>query len=198
MSKMLDDLSRRDALRVLSTSAAFLTPALAQHVHQEVAQVKSLSGGPNYAPKFFTKHQFDTMRALAELIIPADEHSPGATEAGAAEFIDFLCSRNADLATTFSGGLMWMDSHMLQMHKSTFLDAKPATQTMLLTTISNGTGAGHSFFVWARNLVCDAFYTSPAGVKDLGFMGNGAVATFSVPKEAVDYAMRRSPFAKDA
>jgi len=48
---------------------------------------------------------------------------------------------------------------------------------------------------WARNVVVDAFYTSPVGMADLGFMGNSAMSQFSVPKEALDYALKRSPFA---
>ena len=43
----------------------------------------------------------------------------------------------------------------------------------------------------------DAYYTSPVGVKDIGYMGNGAMGVFSVPQEAVDYAMKRSPFANE-
>jgi hypothetical protein len=43
-------------------------------------------------------------------------------------------------------------------------------------------------------MVVDAYYTSPAGVKDIGYMGNTVVGTFSVPQEAVDYALKRSPF----
>ena len=46
-------------------------------------------------------------------------------------------------------------------------------------------------------MVVDAYYTSPAGVKDLGYMGNGAMRVFSVPQEAVDYAIKRSPFANE-
>jgi hypothetical protein len=30
-------------------------------------------------------------------------------------------------------------------------------------------------------------------MKDLGYMGNGAMAEFKVPKEAVEYALKRSP-----
>jgi hypothetical protein len=45
--------------------------------------------------------------------------------------------------------------------------------------------------------VVDAYYTSPAGVKDIGYMGNGAMKVFSVPQEAVDYAIKRSPFANE-
>ena len=47
-----------------------------------------------------------------------------------------------------------------------------------------------------RNMVVNAYYTSPAGVTDIGYMGNTAVGAFSVPKETVDYAISQSPFAK--
>jgi len=54
---------------------------------------------------------------------------------------------------------------------------------------------GIQFFNWARRLVVDAYYTSPAGIKEVGYMGNSAMSTFSVPQAAVDYALKRSPFA---
>ena len=197
---MSNTFNRREAL-VLITGAAFLTPALAQHAHEEVA--KSLAGGAAYQPKFFTGHELETMRALAELIVPADDVSPGATQAGAAEFIDHLCSRNRELADTFQGGLLWMDDYMSKAAGTTFLAAKPAQQIALLDKIAYRAtkepqyAAGQRFFVWARNLVQDAFYTSPVGVKDLGFVGNGAMAEFSVPTEAVAYAIKHSPFANE-
>ncbi len=56
------------------------------------------------------------------------------------------------------------------------------------------TAGGSQFFMWARNMVVDAYYTSPVGVKDIGYMGNTAMSSFSVPQEAADYALKRSPF----
>ena len=41
----------------------------------------------------------------------------------------------------------------------------------------------------------DAYYTSRSGIKEVGYIGNTAMAKFSVPQEAVDYVMKRSPFA---
>jgi len=206
----MDDVSRRDLLRVIGASvtlttcgAGVLTPALAQHVHQEVSMAKSLAGGPNYKPLYFTPHQFQTMRKLAELIIPADADSAGATEAGAAEYIDFLCSRNEDLAVIYSGGLARMDDYMRRKHNADFVESKPEEQTALLDRLAfrknatPETATGEQFFVWARNMVVDAYYTSPAGVKDIGFMGNKVRGEFSVPKEAVEYALKRSPFASE-
>jgi gluconate 2-dehydrogenase gamma chain len=201
----MDDLSRRELLRVIGSSitltaagAGVLTPALAQHVHQEVSMAKSLAGGPDYKPAYFTPHQLQTMRKLAELILP------GATEAGAAEYIDFLCSRNEDLALIYSGGLAWMDDYTRRKHDADFLESKADDQTALLDRLayrknaSPETATGEQFFVWARNMVVDAYYTSPAGVAEIGFMGNKVRSEFSVPKEAVEYALKRSPFANDA
>lgn len=201
----MDDITRRDVLHIIGTSmvltsagSGVLSPALAQHVHAEVAAVKSLSGGPNYVPKKFNAHNFQTLRKLGEMIIP------GANEAGAAEYIDFLASRNDELAAIFNGGFAWMDNYMQKSYGANFLKATAAQQTELLDklaytkNVTPETAPGVPFWTWTRNMVVDAYYTSPAGVKDIGFMGNGAVSVFSVPKEAVDYAIRRSPFANEA
>jgi gluconate 2-dehydrogenase gamma chain len=208
---MYNDFSRREALVnigkaiILSTAGAgVLPPVLAQHVHEAVAETKSLDTKGNYQPKYLTGHEYKTLRNLADMIVPADSNSKGALDAGAPEFIDFLCSRNADLAEIFSGGLAWMDEEMRRRNQPPFVDASVQERTGLLDVLAyrkNETPAnapGIRFFNWARNMVIDAYYTSPVGMKDLGFMGNGAVAHFSVPQEAVDYAIRRSPFANEA
>ena len=58
-------------------------------------------------------------------------------------------------------------------------------------------GAGVEFFDWVRKMSVDAYYTSPIGLKDIGYLGNGAYSEYEVPKEAIEYAMKRSPFASD-
>jgi hypothetical protein len=42
-------------------------------------------------------------------------------------------------------------------------------------------------------MVVDAYYTSPIGIKDLGYIGNTALSKFEVPQQAIDYALKRSP-----
>ena len=80
-----------------------------------------------------------------------------------------------------------------------FLGASAAEQTELLDLIawrknqSPELNPGIHFFTWARRMVADAYYTSPIGFKELGYMGNQAMSSFSVPKEAVEYVMKRSP-----
>lgn len=196
---MSDSRSRREILREMAVAAlaGALPLEAAQHVHTVAAQEKAATGV--YAPKAFTAHEWSTLVKLAGLIIPADDHSPGAVEAGAPQFIDLLCSQNAELLAIYTGGIAWLDAHMVARHGVAFVDAAADLQTAVLDVIayrknqSAETGPGIRFFDWARKMVVDAFYTSPIGVKDLGFLGNGAVAKFEVPREALDYALGRSP-----
>jgi gluconate 2-dehydrogenase gamma chain len=205
MSEETSDLSRRDLLRTISitlttTGAGVVTLEAAQHVHAAVAQQKAAAKS-DYHPKYFTAHEYQTLRRLADLIVPADEHSKGALDAGATEFIDYLSSQSKDLADIYTGGLAWLDIEMQRRYGAAFVDAKPVEQTAMLDLIayrrneSPELAPGIRFFAWTRNMVVDAFYTSPVGVKDLGYMGNTAVSEFSVPAEALEYALKRSPFA---
>jgi hypothetical protein len=196
----MSNTTRREILIAFGATGVF-TPLLAQHVHQAVGEVKSLDPGPNYKTKYLNAHEYATLRRLSDLIIPADEHSKGALDAGAAEFIDFLCSVNEKMAQTYTGGLAWMDDEMERRFGASFLTASREQQTKLLDEISfrkNKTAAnapGVTFFAWCRGMVIDAYYTSPVGIADVGFMGNQVVSSFSVPEEAIRYAIDRSPFA---
>lgn len=60
----------------------------------------------------------------------------------------------------------------------------------------NELAVGAQFFDWVRKMTVDAFYTSPIGIKDLGYLGNKALSKYEVPKEALEYALKRSPFAQ--
>ena len=206
---MSDDLdySRRDLLRrigaAISVAAAAelaLTAQDAQHVHNAVAQDTAQRG--KYQPKALTAHEFATLERLAGLIIPADEHSRGAVEAGAANFIDFLCAASTDMLNIYTGGIAWVDDEMRRRNDGKdFLSAQAAEQTAMLDLIawrkndSPELNPGIQFFAWTRRMVADAYYTSPIGMKDLGYMGNTAMSQFSVPEEALDYALKNSPFA---
>ena len=199
MSNQPTEVSRRDLLRgiALSVTLGGMQVADAQHVHQMAAAEKLTTGA--YKPKALNAHEYATLQKLADLIVPADEHSPGAVESGAAEFIDLLASQNPELAAIYTGGIGWLDREMERRYKTNFWNARPDQQTAMLDLIayrkneSPELGPGIRFFDWARMMVVDAFYTSPAGVKDLGYMGNTAVQKFEVPQNAIDYALKRSP-----
>ena len=220
-------LDRREALRNIAAGAlavGTVESLAAQHVH-DTAQAEK-SKGP-YKPKEFTAAEFKTLGRLAQIIVPADDVSASALEAGAPEFIDLLSSQNEKLAEIFHGGLAWLDAEMNRRYEKSFVNASPKQQTDMLdvlvaadnaerkrldeeagyrksgryndftgyTVKRAGTlGPGVRFFDWCRRLTVDAFYTSPIGIKDIGFVGNGAYAKYETPQAAIDYAMARSPF----
>lgn len=189
---MSEGINRRTILGQIAT-ATFLGPigiAEAQHVHNAAAADAKTTG--IYQPKALTHHEFETLRALSETIVP------GATKGGAAEFIDVLSSQNAELLAIYTGGIAWIDQRMKQEFGADFLTAKSQDRAQLLDQIAyrrNETpelAPGVRFFVWARRLTVDAYYSSAAGIKELGFMGNGARKEFVVPQDAIDYAVKRS------
>jgi gluconate 2-dehydrogenase gamma chain len=199
------EVSRRELLRSIGASLALgaggtemLSAQDAAHVHQIASDVRAKG---DYKPKCFTAHEYTTLRRLAEMIVPPDDHSKGALEAGAPEFIDLLSSGNQELATIYTGGMAWLDEQMKRRYQAAFCDATPAQQTAMLDLIAyskNETehpelGPGIRFFTWVRKMVVDAYYSSEVGRRDLGFMGNGVVAAFTVPEESLQYVLKRSP-----
>ncbi|HLK63767.1 MAG TPA: gluconate 2-dehydrogenase subunit 3 family protein [Bryobacteraceae bacterium] len=207
MSENLE-FSRRDllvrigaAVSLAAVGEEVLSAQDSQHVHQAIAQDAAGQKG-KYQPKGLTAHEYATLQRLSDLILPTDEHSKGALEAGAADFIDFLCAASDEMRDIYTGGLAWLDDESRRRNDGVdFVSAPPARQTELLDAIayrkneSQALNPGIQFFAWARRMVADAYYTSPIGIKDLGYMGNSAMSQFSVPQEAVDYAIKRSPFA---
>ncbi len=189
---MSDGIGRRTLLGQIAT-ATLLGPigiAEAQHVHHEAVAEAKTTGV--YQPKALNHHEFETLRALSETIIP------GATKGGAAEFVDILADKNAELLAIYTGGITWLDLTMKRDYGADFLSAKPQDRVQLLDKLAyrrNETpelAPGVRFFVWARRLTVDAYYSSAAGIKELGYMGNGARKEFTVPQDAIDYAVKRS------
>jgi hypothetical protein len=191
-------ISRRDVLARIAAAAMAgpVSVEAAQHVHEEAAAAAATTGGV-YKPKGLTQHEFDTLKMLCEIIVP------GASKGSAAEFIDLLSSQNPEMSAIYTGGIAWLDEAMKHHYQADFLTAKPDQRTEMLDKIAyrkNRTttpelAPGVTFFNWARRMTVDAYYTSAAGIKEVGYMGNRALKEFKVPQEAIDYAVKRSPFA---
>jgi gluconate 2-dehydrogenase gamma chain len=194
--------TRREVLRNIAASVTLggMSAEAAQHVHHHAAEVKKKAAGV-YKPRLLNPHEYATVRRLTELIIPADDVSGSAVEAGAPEFIDLIASHNEELGAQITGGVAWLDRWSERRHGKPFVQAAPADQTAMLDLIafrknaSPETGPGIAFFDWMRRLTADAFYTSPVGVKDIGFKGNKGMTTFVIPSAAIDHAVKRSGLA---
>jgi hypothetical protein len=195
----MSDVTRREALQrlALAIAAAGVIDRLdAQEAHAAAHQAAATAGG-RYLPKALSAHEFATLERLTDLIIPADD-KPGALQAEVAPWIDTLLNVNADLKAKYVTGLAWLDTAAVAGGAKDFVSATAAGQTAILDGIayrrnrSPGNGAGVDFFVLARRMTCDGFYTSPVGMRDV-YMGNTPQAEFVVPQAAIDHVLARSP-----
>ena len=113
---MNESITRRDILRTLAFGAAAgsvlqIIPAeAAEYVHQMVHKEKAAAPAGAYTPKYFSAAQYAMLLFLCDTIIPKDEKSGGAVEAGAPEFIDLLTSENPEYQLKLGGGLFWLDA----------------------------------------------------------------------------------------
>jgi len=160
---------------------------------------------PPFTPKFFTAHEWETVRALVDEIIPRDERSGSATDAGVPEFLDFILIDEPRLAeetsrqTAMRGGLAWIDLECQRRFDKTFVACAAAERDALLDDISApplpaqplDPGAtddapripalshGRAFFASFRDLVATGFWTTKMGIEDLQYMGNRSVAEWT-------------------
>ena len=185
-------ISRRDILRTLAVGAVggsvlqVIPAEAAAYVHQMVRQEKAASATGKYVPKYFSAHQYATVTALCDAIIPKDERSGGAVEAGAPEFIDLLTSENEKYALRLGGGLFWRDGFCTDRFGNVFLDCTPEQKSEALDLIAYRENAsedhtlsqGVAFFALLRSMTCDGFYTSKIGIADLEYIGNTSVREF--------------------
>jgi Gluconate 2-dehydrogenase subunit 3 len=132
---------------------------------------------------------------LSDLIIPADGHSPAASAAGLADFIDEWVSApypdcQRDRRTVLEG-FAWLDAEGRRRFGRDFVDLEPAQQTRVCDEICRVTGAlgtqgaAESFFARYRDLTAGGFYSSPLGRTDLGYVGNLPRAHFVGPPAAL-------------
>jgi gluconate 2-dehydrogenase gamma chain len=189
--------SRRGLFQVLGAAApaaAFIASPLraevnAHHAHlpMPVAAAPPAATGP-YKRQVLDDHQWQTVRVLSDLIIPADDRSGSATQAGVPEFIDdWLAFRtdqdgNRDFEAQILGGLIWLDRESNKLFQKNFVDAAADQQKQIVDRIAWPEKAekedhmGVVFFSKFRDLTVSGFFSSKMGVHDLPYLGNTAVA----------------------
>lgn len=203
-------LSRRRALKVLGALPLAAAVADAQQAQPPSAPDHKARQGherptqpaatepqpPKNAPtkKFFTAKEMRTLRVLADDVIPKDERSGSATDAGVPEFIDFnLGVPETDDATrvAWRGGLRWMDTESKKRFGVAYASATPTQRHAILDDIAGPMGPptgtqptdwmrtmdpslrpGAAFFARARDMIGGGFFSSAMGWKDLQYIGN--------------------------
>jgi gluconate 2-dehydrogenase gamma chain len=198
----MSNLKRRQMLAILgATPAAALTwkpgEAAPAHTHGEQAAAKPAAAKAKgaFKPKFFTAAEYATVVMLSNIIIPKDERSGSASDAGVPEFIDFTMaetlSDQPDRQTAIRGGLAWLDNESLKRFNGTFTKVTDAQRTQILDDIAFPKKAkpemshGVRFFNGFRDLVASGFFSSKVGVADLQYMGNVPTVWNGSPPEVM-------------
>lgn len=147
-----------------------------------------------YRPSFFTPEEYETVHVLADLILPADDRSGSATDAGVPAFLDFTMNDRKRLRTPMRGGLRWLDHQCHRRYGQPFRACTDAQRTALLDLIAYPDDAppelsqGVAFFTLFRNLTAAGFFSSRMGVEDLAYTGNTARPGWDgCPQEALDH-----------
>jgi len=177
------EMTRRDAVQLLASLpvAAMLSWPSAEHekVSQFVANaLRAAAEGVAYAPKFFSAAEYRTVRILSDMIIPKDDRSGSATDAGVPEFMDFTMNDRPGMQKWMRDGLAWLDAQSRSRFGKPFADASESQREGILNDIAwparapAGMADGVSFFNRFRDLTSSGFWSSEMGVKDLRYMGN--------------------------
>jgi hypothetical protein len=188
----MTDMRRREAIQLLAGIPLLATGLSPATVRRAATFARTALADPSYAPVFFTPTEWETVRLLVDLIIPSDERSGSATQAGVPEFMDFLLNDQPDMQTPIRGGLAWLDTESHERFGKVFLDIVASQRTSLLDDIAYPAKArpelsqGVAFFNRLRDLTASGFYSSRLGVEDLQYLGNAVVPEWTgCPPEAL-------------
>ena len=110
-------------------------------------------------------HEWATVRMLVDLIIPKDERSGSATDAGVPEFMDFMMLDQPAREVAMRGGLKWLDTECLRRFDKTFLGCAPPSARRCSTRSPGRTAKatpllsqGVAFFSSFRDLTASGFW----------------------------------------
>lgn len=197
MSDEKDNITRRRALKVIAVGVgtASALPLLGKdahaqemnHMHHGAAKPAAATTQAKTTPpalKFFTPQQFALVTTLSDIIIPTDDHSPGAKAAEVPAFIDLMVSESPEeTKTLWRDGLTAVDKMSQSKFTKDFNGATAEQQLGLMTEISknerNPKTVEERFFRALKNLTIDGYYTSEIGIhQDLQYKGNTYMKEF--------------------
>jgi len=190
-------MSRREAIKTITLTTIggglFIkacTPGGEEHIHKLPGEEALL----DWKKKFFTDHEFETVRQLANLVIPADEKSGNAEDANVPNFIDYMLAEEHEWnQTRMRGGLNWLDIECSRKFGRVFSSCSENQQMEMLDEIAWPDIAkpemqrGVRFFNLFRDYTASGFWSSKMGVKDIGYIGNMATFWDGPPRDVLEH-----------
>ena len=201
-------MDRRDAIKWMMTAAASATlferdlfgattpatgkPAVGYGTDPDL--LKTYQPGELW-PLTFNDAQRATAAALCDVIIPADAKGPAASTLKVHEFIDEWISapypgHDADKRIVIDG-LAWLDAEAQKRFQNGFVNLIARQKNAICDDICYAPNAkpefrsGAQFFRKFRDLTAGGYYSTPEGMKDIGYVGNVALDKFEGPPPAV-------------
>ena len=219
-------LDRRTALKVIAASAAFAgAPACAPAADQTgsttddahtrlsgfdpVPPSNPLAAGTPTDPDLLGpsvpwepvlgEGEMETVRALCDLIIPADQGSPAASAVGVPDYVNEYVSapypaQQEDLIL-IRGGLSWLNRESQARFGAPFAAVTAEQQRSLCDPIRYEPDAPEAlkvqarFFDRFRDVTSTGFWTTDEGMRDLGYIGNVPLPSFGGPPPEVIEAL---------
>lgn len=180
-----NSISRRTVLKIIAVGAATAPHVMSQqpHPHTGVEMLPPASAATADL-RFFKPAEMETITLISDLIIPADEQSPGAKEAGVPAFIDLMVSESSvETKNSWRSALVAIDRLSEKHFGKIFSATTPEQQVSLLKQISRNEYQPRSieerFFIAIKGLTVDGYYTSQIGIhQDLHYKGNAYLKDF--------------------
>jgi hypothetical protein len=178
--KQGNPVSRRDALKTIAAGVgvAATLPVLSGEAEAASLQQSAAAANAPAFPSFFNEHQAKTVEILTELIIPADDRSPGAKEAKVVEYIDYSVGQLFnEIKTLWKDGLTALDELCQNQFTKPFVELTHDQQVSVLRDISKNEYRPQTtlerFFRELKDRTVFGYYTSKIGIhQELKYKGN--------------------------
>ena len=187
-------ITRRAALKLFTSAplaaAAVMswTPLEAEQARErmQTAARQAARQGTPFKPTFFTAHEYATVTVLVDVIIPKDERSGSATDAGVPAFMDFMMIDQPRRQVAMRGGLALIDHLCEERFANTpFVRCTDEQRRQILDdiafprTVKPELSQPAAFFTSFRDLTASGFWTTTMGIADLGYQGNAFVSKWN-------------------
>ena len=172
-------MERRTALRLI---AAGVIAEQLDAAHQHLVQIAQAPAA--YKLQFFSAGQNALLDRLTEVIIPADDRSPGGSAAKVSLFIDLMVANSRpDVQQQWLAGLRLVEEEAGRRFGRPFLKCDASQQDRIMAAMAANEGQPATdperFFARLKSMTVDGYYTSEIGLlKELGYKGGTALAEF--------------------
>ncbi len=141
---------------------------------------------------FFTEAEMKKLNTLVDIIMPAGEDSPSATELKVPEFMEFMMKDQPGNQTPMRGGLMWLDFEADELFGKPFNELSKDQVIQIVELVAWPDKAAPEYagavrwFNMLRNLTCSGYFSTQAGWKYMDYRGNTPNVWDGVPQKVLD------------